>query len=105
VPLLHLLRLVNSVMYSRYHRLQKCFNWLIRCQLDNRCGGISLKSRSCELVSASPIKQWPGVRTGGSSGLDEIGVMGREFKMASISMTSVLRCSYVNTSVPTTRIR
>jgi hypothetical protein len=43
--------------------------------------------------------------TGGSLGSDNIGVMGREFRMASISMTNVLRCSYVKTSVPTMRIR
>jgi hypothetical protein len=64
LPLFHLLPLVNSLRYSRYHLLQKCclILWM-RCQLDNRPVGTVLKSRSRKL-DVSPIKKWPGVRTG-----------------------------------------
>ena len=106
LPLSHLLRRVSSLRYSRYHLLQKyCLIWWMRCQLDNRPDGTVLKSRSRKLVSVSPIRKWPGVRTGGSFGSDDMGVSGRELRMASISNTRVWRCSKVNSSVPTTRMR
>ena len=106
LPLSHLLRRVSSLRYSRYHLLQKyCLIWWMHCQLDNRPNGTVLKSRSRKLVSVSPIRKWPGVRTGGSFGSDDMGVSVRELRMASISTTRVWRCSKVNSSVPTTRMR
>ena len=106
LSLFHFLRLVNSVRYSWYQRLQECcLSWLIRCQLVIWLDGVALKSRSRILVNVSPIRKWPGVRTGRSFELDDIGVSGRELRMASISVTRVLRCSKVKSSVPMTRTR
>ena len=106
LPLFHFSRLVNSVRYSRCQRLQKCyFSWLIRCQLVNRHDGVALKSRSRMLVRVSLIRRWSGVRTGRSFKSDEVGLSGRELRMASISITRVLRCSKVKSSVPTMRMR
>ena len=86
------LRLVNLLRYSRYHRLQKyCLSWWIRCQLDNRLGWVVLRSPSRMLVSVFPIKKCPGVRTGRSSGSVEIGLSGREFHIASISITKITK--------------
>ena len=106
LPLYHLLRLVNSLRYSRYHWLQNfCLSWWIRCQLDNRLGWVVLRSRSRMFVNVSSIKKCPGVRTGRSLGYVEMGVSGRKFNIASISITRVLRCSKVKSSVPTAQIR
>jgi hypothetical protein len=77
----------------------------MRCQLDNRHGGVAVKSRSSKLVSVSPIRKRLGVRTGRSLRFEDIGVSEREFKMASISMIRMLRCSKINSSLPTTRVR
>ena len=51
---------------------------------------------SAVLVSTSPIRKWLGVRAARFFGSEDIGVMGREFKMASISMRYVFIVSNVS---------
>lgn len=57
----------NSVRYCWYHRHHEWgLSWLMLCQLDIRLGEVSLKSRPRKLISASPIRKRPGVKTGRS---------------------------------------
>ena len=94
-PLVHLCRRLSSFIYSLCH--------LTQMPPDNRFGGVSVNSCSGMLVKDSPIRKWPGVRAIGSLGSDDIGDMGRELRMLSISIVNVFMSSKQSCSLPITR--
>jgi len=58
---------------------------------------------SGDAVIGPPIKKCPGVNADRSRGLEEIGVRGREFNIASMSTITVSNSSYVRYAVDTVR--
>ena len=81
-----------------------CLSCWICCHLESRLDEMSQKFRSCNLISESPMRECPGVRTKRSFGSVDIGVNDRELRIHSISMMSVLNCSNVSNSLPITRL-
>ena len=56
-------------------------------------------------VSTSPIRKWLGIRAVRSFGSDEMGVIGRKFRMASISIRYIFIASNVSNWFPTIFIK
>jgi len=59
---------------------------------------------SGDAVIGPPIKKCPEANVDRSGGLEEMGVRGREFNIASMSITTVSNSSYVKSAVNTVRI-
>jgi len=59
---------------------------------------------SGDAVTGPPITKCPGVNADRSRGLEEMGVRGREFNVASTSIITVSNSSYVKSAVDTVRI-
>jgi hypothetical protein len=69
--------------YSFDQRVQKCcVNCWSSCHRRGRIGFLPAKSGSGKATNGRPIKKWPAVSGAGSSGSDDTGVKGREFKIA-----------------------
>lgn len=104
--LVHLVLTLTSFKYSSYHRIQKLSRIFCKCcHRDRRLVGVEPKSGVGKLVNASLIRKWPGVRANRSLGSVDRGVSGREFRMASISMLTVLNSSNVNNFFAITCLR
>ena len=84
----HLLREINFLRYSLYHRSQKCclICWA-SCQQFSRLVAMFRNSPNGKLVMDLPIRKWPGVRGRKSFWSGYIGVRGRELSIAWISTT------------------
>ena len=104
--LVHLLRVISSFRYFLCQRFKKCcLSCWICCHLENRLDEMTLRFRSRKLISESPMRKCPGVRTERWFGSVDKGVNDRELRIDSISMMSVLNCSNVSNSLPMTRLR
>jgi len=67
--------------------------------------GKSVMSLSGMAIRGLPTKKCPGVRKDRSLGSSDIGDKGREFKTASIYVSTVAISSKSNTESPTVRLR
>ena len=93
----HLFLVINWCRYSLCHRFLKWWrNCWACCHADNRWGDVLLKSSCGKLVSGPLIRKWLGVKGDRSFGSDDIGDKGLDFKIASISITTVWSCSNVS---------
>lgn len=106
MPLLtfHLVRSCNEWRYSRLHPRQKCCrSCSTLCQRVSRFSLVSCKSWQGRLFSAVPIRKCPGLRYVKSFGSALSCMSGREFKIASISQSTVVIFSKVKWALPMIR--
>ena len=105
-PLLHLLRVISSFRYSLCQRFQKCcLSCWICCHLEglwNFAHANWLVNRQWGNAGSGGLRKW-GLRD--RFGSVNIGVNGCKLRIDSISIMSVLNCSNVSNSLPTTSLR